>query len=74
MTTATAKPDWRIGKKCKMKYLGDMVRTDEDDRYGKIVDVLSSGTGEIYDQDGILAIRLRSGKTILDKADKWVTA
>ena len=63
-------PDWRIGLTVKPKY-----RTDP--RYyerGKIIDVHPSGTGGVFDDAGVLRIKLDAGDVILQRAEDWVTA
>lgn len=65
------KCDWRIGLACKPKY-----RTDP--RYyerGEVIDVHQSGTGGVFDDAGVLRIKLdHNGEVILQRADDWVTA
>lgn len=65
-----AKRDWRIGISCKPKY-----RTHElFYESGVIDDVFPSGHGGIFDEHGVLKIRMASGRVLLAKADEWVTA
>ncbi len=64
------KRDWRIGLSCKPK-----MRTHE--RYyeppGTIIDVQPSGTGGIFDDNGVLRIQ-QGNTTFLARAEDWITA
>lgn len=67
--------DWRVGLSCKVKnsrhaYYFDSATYDP----GEIVAVLPSGTAGITDKDGVLAIKLATGTTILAPANDWMTA
>lgn len=63
--------DWRIGLSCKPKYRSDPRYYER----GEIIDVHPSGTGGVFDDAGVLRIKLQSnGDIILQRADDWVTA
>jgi len=64
------KQDWRIGLSAKPKYRNDDLFYER----GEIIDVFPSGTGGIFDKDGVLKIRMESGLVILRASDQWVTA
>ncbi len=70
-TPPSGKLDWRIGLTCKPKYRSDPRYYER----GTIRDVHPNGTGNIFDDNGVLQIQLiHSGETILARADDWVTA
>ena len=66
----TATRDWRIGLRVTRIFRGP----NNLSMRGQIVDVLPSGTANRYDHNGILAIELDAGLTILEPASAWVTA
>lgn len=68
--TEQPKPDWRVGLACKPK-----LRTHElHGERGEIVAVHPSGDGGIVDPDGVLQIRMASGRVLMAAADEWITA
>lgn len=69
-TDAPAKRDWRIGCSVKPK-----MRTHElYYERGEIVEVFPSGTAGIHDKDGVLQIRMQTGRVLMAPADDWMTA
>ena len=64
------KRDWRIGLSCKPKYRNHELFYER----GEIVNVHRSGHGGIFDKDGVLEIRMQSGRVLLSRADEWITA
>jgi hypothetical protein len=66
-----SKPDWRVGIKVKRKRRG---ATRIEDSYGVVYAVFPSGWGNLHDENGILNIKLNSGREILARADEWMTA
>lgn len=72
-TAAVAPPeevDWRIGRKCKPKYRLHELYGES----GEIVATYDSGANGIVDPNGVLFIRMESGRMLLAPADDWVTA
>jgi hypothetical protein len=63
------KQDWRVGLTVTPAFRGDEL-------YGvcaEVVSVWPSGTGGIICSNGVVKLRLRGGRTILRRADEWVT-
>lgn len=62
--------DWRIGLYVKPKMRSD-VRFGQR---GRVVDVFSVGTAQINDPDGVVAVRMDNGETVLSGAGRWCTS
>jgi hypothetical protein len=69
-TTDPEEVDWRIGKKCKPKYRLHELYGEK----GEIVATYGSGANGIVDPNGVLFVRMDSGRMMLAPADDWVTA
>lgn len=63
-------PDWRIGLTVKCKYRNHIFYYER----AIVLDVLPTGTGGIFDKDGVLKLKLEGGSVILAPADEWMTA
>lgn len=62
--------DYRVGLSVKPKY-----RTHElFYERGWIRGVSPSGTGGVFDDDGVLTIEMESGKVLLAPSNEWITA
>jgi hypothetical protein len=64
------KPDWRVGLSVKPKYRNSALFYER----GIVEAVHPSGWGGLQDDNGILQIRMETGRTIIARSEEWVTA
>lgn len=70
LRSAVTAPDWRVGLHATPKYLAHEIHGQR----GEVVATYPSGAGGIEDPDGVLQIRMQSGRVLMGAAGEWTTA